>query len=98
MSIPEIPWNELTVDSPIISELAECSRIKNEEGIVACLVRIKRDPKRCQEFIKQTDNLLVLVQFLQCRNHAILNTCLSILADACLLSDVREKVCYYFYF
>nr|XP_012223821.1 PREDICTED: armadillo repeat-containing protein 5 [Linepithema humile] len=92
MSLPKIPWEDLTGDCPIVLELARHFRAENKSGIATCLAQLKNDPKLRKEFTKQANNLCILAQLLRCQNHAILNMSLSILADACIAFEAREKV------
>jgi hypothetical protein len=76
----------------IISELAKHVRVNSINGINSCLVRLKNDRKSYKEFITQVNGLDILIQLLCHKNQAILNMSLSILADACIARDIREKV------
>lgn len=92
MSTPKMPRKDAADECPIASELARHFRANNKRGIVSCLAQLKSDPKRCKEFAKRSSDLDILVQLLRCKNDAIVNMSLSILADACMTLDVREKV------
>ena len=85
MSLPKTPPDEST--------LVRYFRAGNYRGIATCLDQLKNDPKRCKEFIKRSNCLDVLVRLLRCENQRIVDRSLSILADACMNDDVREKVC-----
>ncbi|XP_072746397.1 uncharacterized protein Rnb [Anoplolepis gracilipes] len=92
MSLPKTLRKDTTDECPFASELARHFRANNKSGIVTCLAQFKRDPKRCKELAKRSSNLNILVQLLRHKNDAIVNMSLSILADACMSFDVREKV------
>ncbi|XP_078044752.1 BTB/POZ domain-containing protein Rnb isoform X2 [Augochlora pura] len=80
-------------DQPILPELLKHVKAKRESnsGIFSCLVRLKNEPKCYKQFAKD-GGLGILVNLLRCHNMKILNMTLSILANACLHSDAREKV------
>ncbi|CAL1688770.1 unnamed protein product [Lasius platythorax] len=92
MSLTKMPRKDATDECPILAELARHFRAKNKSGIVNCLAQLKSDPKRSKEFAQRSSSLDILVQLLRCKNDAIVNMSLSILADACMAYDVREKV------
>lgn len=92
MSAPKMPRKDAADECPIASELARHFRASNKSGIVKCLAQLKSDPKRCKEFAKRSGGLDILVQLLRCKNDMMVNMSLSILADACMAFDVREKV------
>lgn len=93
MSLPKMSRKDTTDECPIVPDLARHFRANNKSGIVSCLAQLKSDPKRCKEFATRSSSLEILVQLLRCKNDAIVNMSLSILADACMSFDVREKVC-----
>lgn len=76
------------------STLARYFRAGNQRGIAAYLDQLKSDPARCKEFVRRTNCLDILVQLLRSENHRIVDRSLSILADACMTDDAREKVCF----
>ncbi|EGI67349.1 PREDICTED: armadillo repeat-containing protein 5-like [Acromyrmex echinatior] len=84
MSLSKTPSDEST--------LMRYFRAGNYRGIATCLDQLKNDPKRCKEFIKRSNCLDVLVRLLRCENQRIVDRSLSILADACMNDDVREKI------
>ncbi|XP_050457379.1 armadillo repeat-containing protein 5 isoform X1 [Cataglyphis hispanica] len=92
MSVPKVPRKDTTDECPIAPDLARHFRANNKSGIVSCLAQLKSDPKRCKEFATRSSSLDILVQLLRCKNDAIVNMSLSILADACMSFDVREKI------
>lgn len=94
MSLTKMPRKDATDECPILAELARHFRAKNKSGIVNCLAQLKSDPKRSKEFAQRSSSLDILVQLLRCKNDAIVNMSLSILADVCMAYDVREKVCF----
>ncbi|XP_011175415.1 armadillo repeat-containing protein 5 [Solenopsis invicta] len=75
-----------------LAMLTRYFRTGNQCGIATCLDQLKSDPKRCKEFIKRTSYLDILIQLLRCENQRIVDRSLSILADACMIDDVRKKV------
>lgn len=77
---------------PDESALARYFHAGNQRGIAICLDQLKSDPKRCKELVKGTNTLDILVQLLRCNNLRIVDRSLSVLADACMTDDVREKV------
>ncbi|XP_029162891.1 LOW QUALITY PROTEIN: armadillo repeat-containing protein 5 [Nylanderia fulva] len=83
---------DATDECPIVPELARHFRAKNKSGIVTCLAQLKSDPKHRKEFAQRSSGLDILVQLLRCKSDTIMNMSLSVLADACMAYDVREKV------
>ncbi|XP_076653762.1 BTB/POZ domain-containing protein Rnb isoform X2 [Halictus rubicundus] len=78
-------------EQPILQELLKHVKTESKSGIYSCLVRLKNEPKCYKQFAKD-GGLGILVNLLRCHNLKILNMTLSILANACLHSDAREKV------
>ncbi|XP_076278500.1 BTB/POZ domain-containing protein Rnb [Lasioglossum baleicum] len=78
-------------EQPILQELLKHVKTESKSGISSCLVRLKNEPKCYKQFAKD-GGLGILVNLLRCQNLKILNMTLSILANACLHSDAREKV------
>nr|XP_033322147.1 armadillo repeat-containing protein 5 [Megalopta genalis] len=78
-------------EQPILPELLKHVKTDSKSGISSCLVRLKNEPKCYKQFAKD-GGLGILVNLLRCHNLKILNMTLSILANACLHSDAREKV------
>lgn len=77
---------------PDETTLARCFRAGDHRGVAAYLDQLKSDAKCRKEFAKRASCLDVLVKLLRCENHRIVDRSLSILADACMSDDVREKV------
>ncbi|XP_060811648.1 armadillo repeat-containing protein 5 [Bombus pascuorum] len=79
-------------NGPILQELVKCIKLESKGGILSCLVRLKNDSKCYKQFAKD-GGLGILVNLLHYyHNIKILNVTLSILANACMNSDAREKV------
>ncbi|XP_012349280.1 armadillo repeat-containing protein 5 [Apis florea] len=78
-------------ESPILQELFKHIKLDSKSGIWSCLTRLKNDSKCYKQFAKD-GGLGILVNLLHCHNIKILNMTLSILANACMNSDAREKV------
>ncbi|XP_014488960.1 PREDICTED: armadillo repeat-containing protein 5-like [Dinoponera quadriceps] len=74
-----------------VQELKEHIRVNSKSDIVTCLSQLRNEPLRCKDFTKN-GGLSILVELLRSSNRAIINMCLSILANACISSDAREKV------
>ncbi|XP_032686363.1 uncharacterized protein LOC116851238 isoform X2 [Odontomachus brunneus] len=74
-----------------MQELKEHVRVNSKSGIVTCLSQLRNEPLRCKNFIKH-GGLNILVNLLRNPHSTILNMCLSILANACISSDAREKI------
>lgn len=81
-------------DCPLVVELSNYVKEDSRSGIVSCLTRIKTDQK-CSERLMENGGVGLLVELLGYRNIKVLEATLSILANACLLSHVREKVSLY---
>lgn len=77
---------------PDETTLARCFRAGDHRGVAAYLDQLKSDAKCRKEFAKRASCLDVLVKLLRCENHRIVDRSLSILADACMSDDVREKL------
>ncbi|RLU27291.1 hypothetical protein DMN91_001092 [Ooceraea biroi] len=92
ITLSPIQKKSLGTECSVVSELAKHVRVNSVSGISTCLLQLKNDSKRCKEFAKQDNGLDILVQLLCHKNHAILNMSLSILANACMAHDAREKV------
>lgn len=88
-------------ECPLVKELSNCLKENSRSGIVSCLTRIKTDQK-CSQKVMENGGVCLLVELLRYRNTKVMDTTLSILANACLISRVREKVCsfslYFFLF
>lgn len=80
-----------------VQELKEHIRMNSKNDIVTCLSQLRNEPLRCNNFTKH-GGLSILVNLLRSPNTTILNMSLSILANACISSDVRDKVCSFFIF
>lgn len=78
-------------ECPIHQELLKYLKSESKGGISSCLVRIKNEPKCYKQFAKD-GGLGILVNLLRFHNLKILNMTLSILANACMTSDARQKV------
>lgn len=84
-------------NGPILQELVKCIKLESKGGILSCLVRLKNDSKCYKQFAKD-GGLGILVNLLHYyHNIKILNMTLSILANACMNSDAREKVQIYLF-
>lgn len=79
-----------------VQELKEHVRVNSKNGIVTCLSQLRSDPLRCKNFTKH-GGLNILVNLLRSSSSTILNMCLSILANACVSSDARDKVNPFFF-
>ncbi|XP_076232608.1 BTB/POZ domain-containing protein Rnb [Calliopsis andreniformis] len=75
----------------ILNELSKYIKLESKSGISSCLVRLKNEPKCYKQFAKD-GGLGILVNLLRYHNLKILNMTLSILANACMSADAREKV------
>lgn len=84
-------------EGPILQELFKHIKLDSKSGIWSCLTQLKNDSKCYKQFAKD-GGLGILVNLLHCHNIKILNMTLSILANACMNSDAREKVYIYIYF
>ncbi|CAK9809483.1 Armadillo repeat-containing protein 5 [Anthophora plagiata] len=78
-------------EGPVLQELLKHIKLESKSGISSCLVRLKTDSKCYKQFAKD-GGLGILVNLLHYHNVKILNMTLSILANACMNSDAREKV------
>ncbi|KOC67114.1 Armadillo repeat-containing protein 5 [Habropoda laboriosa] len=78
-------------EGPILQELLKHIKSESKCGISSCLVRLKNDSKCYKQFAKD-GGLGILVNLLHYHNVKILNMTLSILANACMNPDAREKV------
>lgn len=78
-------------EGPILQELSKHIKVESKSGISSCLVRLKNEPKSYKQFAKD-GGLGILVNLLRYHNLKILNMTLSILANACMTTDAREKV------
>ncbi|XP_054007944.1 armadillo repeat-containing protein 5 isoform X1 [Hylaeus anthracinus] len=78
-------------ECPILKELLKHLKSESKGGISLCLERIKNEPKCYKQFAKD-GGLGILVNLLRFHNLKILNMTLSILANACMTSDARQKV------
>ena len=85
-------------ECPILQEVLNHIKLESKSGISSCLARLKNDPKCYKQFVKD-GGLGILVNLLRYHNLKILNMTLSILANACMTADAREKVqAHFFYF
>ncbi|XP_033361195.1 armadillo repeat-containing protein 5 [Bombus vosnesenskii] len=76
----------------ILPELVKCIKLESKSGILSCLERLK-DDSRCYKHFVKDGGLEILVNLLRYfHNIKALNMTLSILANACMNSDAREKV------
>ncbi|XP_043254463.1 armadillo repeat-containing protein 5 [Colletes gigas] len=75
----------------ILHELMKHLKSESKEGISSCLERLKNEPKCWKQFAKD-GGMGILVNLLRFHNLKILNITLSILANACMTSDARQKV------
>ncbi|OAD58302.1 Armadillo repeat-containing protein 5 [Eufriesea mexicana] len=78
-------------ESLVLQELLKHIKLKSISGILSCLARLQNDSKCYKQFAKN-GGLSILVNLLHYHNTKILNMTLSILANACMNSDAREKV------
>ncbi|CAL7947352.1 unnamed protein product [Xylocopa violacea] len=76
---------------PVLRDLLTYIKSESKNGILSCLIRLKNDTKCYKQFTKD-GGLSILVNLLRYHNTKILNITLSILANACISSDAREKV------
>ena len=83
-------------EGPILQELFKHIKLDSKSGIWSCLTQLKNDSKCYKQFAKD-GGLGILVNLLHCHNIKILNMTLSILANACMNSDAREKVYVYLF-
>lgn len=67
------------------------SKQPSKTDLCLCLERLKKNPQSSKNFIK-AGGLVSLVQLLRFQDIKIMNTSLSILANMCLNSDVRNQV------
>ncbi|KAK2581865.1 hypothetical protein KPH14_002328 [Odynerus spinipes] len=75
----------------LLIELSKYLKTNSKSGITTCLARLKNDSKCYRQFVKD-GGLNILVTLLRSQDLKILNMTLSILANACMVSDVREEV------
>ncbi|XP_003704054.2 BTB/POZ domain-containing protein Rnb [Megachile rotundata] len=78
-------------ECPLLPELLKHMKSGSKSGISSCLERLKNEPNCYKQFTKDA-GLGILVNLLRFHNLRILNMTLSILANACISSDAREKV------
>ncbi|XP_017887307.1 armadillo repeat-containing protein 5 [Ceratina calcarata] len=78
-------------EGTILRELVKHIKSESKSGILSCLIRLKNDSKCFKHFVKD-GGLGILINLLNYQNMKILNVTLSILANACMTSDTREKV------
>ncbi|XP_076675105.1 BTB/POZ domain-containing protein Rnb isoform X1 [Andrena cerasifolii] len=78
-------------ECPILQEVLKHIKLESKSGISSCLARLKNEPKCYKQFVKD-GGLGILVNLLRYHNLKILNMTLSILANACMTADAREKV------
>lgn len=81
-------------DQSIFIELSKYLKNNSKSGITTCLARLKNDSKCYRQFVKD-GGLNVLIKLLRSQDLKILNMTLSILANACMISDTREEVIFY---
>ncbi|XP_015597251.1 armadillo repeat-containing protein 5 [Cephus cinctus] len=77
--------------NPVILELSKHLKTDSKSGILSCLERIKDDPKCSKQFFKD-GGLGLLIKLFSYQKFKILNLLLSILANACLVSHIRQEV------
>ncbi|KAG7208927.1 hypothetical protein KM043_015106 [Ampulex compressa] len=75
----------------ILEELMKHLKSDSKTGIIVCLSRLKCEPKSYKLFAKN-GGLGILVNLLCYHNLKILNMTLSILANACMTYEARDKV------
>lgn len=93
----KIPIMDVRQNGPILQELVKCIKLESKDGILSCLMQIKNSLICYQQFAKD-GGLGILVNLLNYYNSSkILNMTLSILANACMYSDAREKVQIYLF-
>lgn len=78
-------------ESSLVPELLKHMKSGSKSGISSCLERLKNEPNCYKQFTRDA-GLGILVNLLRFHNLRILNMTLSILANACINSDAREKV------
>ncbi|KAI4495640.1 hypothetical protein M0802_008475 [Mischocyttarus mexicanus] len=78
-------------DYTLLIELSKYLKTNSKSGITNCLARLKTDSKCYRQFVKD-GGLSILIKLLQSQDLKILNMTLSLLANACLISDAREEV------
>lgn len=83
-------------ESLVLQELLKHIKLESKSGILSCLARLQNDSKCYKQFAKN-GGLGILVNLLHYHNTKILNMTLSILANACMNSDAREKVHVYLF-
>ncbi|XP_015185969.1 PREDICTED: armadillo repeat-containing protein 5 [Polistes dominula] len=78
-------------DLSLLIELSKYLKVNSKSGITNCLARLKTDSKCYRQFVKD-GGLTILIKLLRSQDLKILNMTLSLLANACLISDAREEV------
>ncbi|XP_058803227.1 armadillo repeat-containing protein 5 [Phymastichus coffea] len=78
-------------DSRTLLELKKHIKADSKVHIHSCLTRVKENQQCCKRFIK-AGGLKFLVQLLRYQDQKVINAALSILANVCLNSDVRQQV------
>ncbi|XP_012283687.1 armadillo repeat-containing protein 5 [Orussus abietinus] len=78
-------------ECPIVAELSKNGELNLEGDFASRLTRIKRNKKSCEKFING-GGLPLLIELLHYPNKEILNVVLSVLADACVSADTRQRV------
>ncbi|XP_029052676.1 armadillo repeat-containing protein 5 [Osmia bicornis bicornis] len=78
-------------EGSLVPELLKHMKSGSKSGISSCLERLKNEPNCYKQFTRDA-GLGILVNLLRFHNLRILNMTLSILANACINSDAREKV------
>ncbi|XP_035723787.1 armadillo repeat-containing protein 5-like [Vespa mandarinia] len=78
-------------DHSLFIELSKYLKNSSKSGITTCLAQLKTDSKCYRQFVKD-GGLNILIKLLRSQDLKILNMTLSILANACMISDTREEV------
>lgn len=78
-------------DSHTLNELKKHLKAESRPQILGCLVRLKEDTQCCRR-LARAGGLDLLVQLLRYQDAKIINAALSLLANVCMNSDIRQQV------
>lgn len=81
-------------ENRVFLELQRHVQAKAKAPIHTCLVRLKANTQWTKSLAKSKEAVQLLVKLLRFQDNAIMNACLSLLANICMASDARETVRY----